>query len=67
MLMIKTCNQIATMRQVKSYRSCPTSTGLPVAEVDKGRMFKEEVSRSRRELRRRWLTNCWEKRHTCCR
>ncbi len=26
---IRDANQVRTMRQVKSYRSCPTSTGLP--------------------------------------
>ena len=29
MLTIKDASQVRTMRQVKSYRSCPTSTGLP--------------------------------------
>jgi hypothetical protein len=67
MVTILTSNQIRTMRHSKSYRSCPTSTGLPIMGVDRGRMLKEEVARGNRELRRRWLTACWKNRHQCYR
>ena len=44
MLTIKDSNQVRTMRQVKSYRSCPTSTGLPMWGAELGRMCQEEVA-----------------------
>jgi hypothetical protein len=67
MLTIKTINQVHTMRHVKSYRFCPTSTGLPIRGVDLGRMVQEEVARCNRELRRRWLAASWGNRCGFCR
>lgn len=56
---IKGANHVRTMRQAKSYRSCPTSTGLPMWGHELGRIYQEEVSRCNRELRRRWLAASW--------
>jgi hypothetical protein len=67
MLILKGANQLRTMRQVKSYRSCPTSTGLPMWGAELGRMSQEEVARCNRELRRRWLAAAWRDRSRCCR
>jgi len=67
MIVLKTMNQVRTMRQVKSYRSCPTSTGLPMWGAELGRMCQEEVARGNRELRRRWLAAAWRLRRRCCR
>jgi hypothetical protein len=67
MLILKGANQLRTMRQVKSYRSCPTSTGLPMWGAELGRMNQEEVARCNRELRRRWLAAAWRDRSRCCR
>ncbi|MDO9071440.1 MAG: hypothetical protein Q7V36_07980 [Deltaproteobacteria bacterium] len=53
------------MRNVKSYRSCPTSTGLPMWGAEIGRMCQEEVARCNRELRRRWLAAAWRNRCGC--
>ncbi len=63
MLTLKTASQVRTMRHVKSYRSCPTSTGLPRWGAELGRMYQEEVARGNRELHRRWLAAGW--RHRC--
>ena len=67
MLTLKGANQLRTMRQVKSYRSCPTSTGLPMWGAELGRMYQEEVARCNRELLRRWLGAAWQDRSRCCR
>ncbi len=67
MLTLKTSDQLRTMRHVKSYRSCPTSTGLPMWGAELGRIYQEEVARCNRELRRRWLAAGWENRFRCCR
>jgi len=50
---------------VKSYRSCPTSTGLPMWGAEMGRMYQEDVARCNRELRRRWLAASWRNRCGC--
>lgn len=55
MLTIKTSDHLLTMRHVKSYRACPTSTGPPLLLVDLGRWCQEEMLLRQRELRRRWL------------
>jgi hypothetical protein len=67
MMLLKNMNQVRTMRQVKSYRSCPTSTGLPMWGAELGRRGQEEVARCHRELRRRWLAAAWQQRRRCCR
>jgi hypothetical protein len=59
MLTLKGVKQLRTMRQVKSYRSCPTATGLPMWGAELGRLGQEEVARGRRERRRRWLAAAW--------
>jgi hypothetical protein len=64
---LKGVKQVRTMRQVKSYRSCPTSNGLPMWGHELGRMYQEEVARGNRELRRRWLAAAWRDRSRCCR
>jgi len=65
MLNLKTSEQLRTMRRVKSYRSCPTSTGLPMWGSELGRMYQEEVARCNRELRRRWRAAAWRDRSGC--
>jgi len=67
MLTLKTSDQLRTRRQVKSYRSCPTSTGLPMWGAEVGRRCQEEVARCNRELRRLWLAASWRNRCRCCR
>ena len=55
MFTIKTADWLRTMRNVKSYRSCPTSTGQPMRLADTGRRCHEEFLLRQRELRHRWL------------
>jgi hypothetical protein len=62
---IRDANQVRTMRQVKSYRSCPTSTGLPMWGQEIGRTYQEEVARCNREFRRLWLAASWRNRSGC--
>jgi len=66
MLTLKTSDQLRTMRHVKSYRSCPTSTGMPMLGLELGRICQEELRRWNREMRRRWLAAAWRNR-CCCR
>jgi hypothetical protein len=66
MLTIKDSHQVRTRRQIKSYRSCPTSTGLPMWGAELGRRYQEEVARGNRELRRCWLAATWAHRRRCC-
>lgn len=67
MFTLMTSNQIKTMRHIKSYRSCPTSTSLSIMGVDRGRMLKEEGGLTHRQAQRRWLADCWGRRPQCCR
>jgi hypothetical protein len=62
MLTLKDSNQVRTRRQVKSYRACPTSTGLPMWGPELGRIYQEEVARCNRELRRSFRDAAWRDR-----
>jgi hypothetical protein len=64
MLIIKTSGCLRTMRNVKSYRSCPTSTGQPMRLADTGRRCQEDFLLRQRELRHRWLAAA--RRRYCC-
>ena len=61
MLSIKTSNHIRTMRNVKSYRSGHTSTGVSMSHEDRGMIFREEERLLQRNKRRRWLISQWNK------
>lgn len=52
MLTLKDVNQLRTMRNVKSYRACPTSTGMPMWCKELGRLYQEEVALSIRKMYR---------------
>lgn len=52
MLTLRDVNQLRTMRNVKSYRACPTSTGMPMWCQELGRLYQEEVALSIREMNR---------------
>jgi hypothetical protein len=64
MLTIKTSDRLRTMRNVKSYRACPTSTGQPMGLADRGRRCQEDFLLRQRELRHHWLAAA--RRHRCC-
>ncbi len=67
MLTLKDASQVRTMRHVKSYRSCPTSTALPMWGAEMGRLHQELLALRTRELHRRWLAAAWRHRFRCCR
>jgi hypothetical protein len=52
MLTLRTSDQLRTMRHIKSYRCCPTSTGPPMWGEEWGRLHREELALCIRELRR---------------
>jgi hypothetical protein len=52
MLNLRDANQLRTMRNVKSYRACPTSTGMPMWCTELGRLYQEELALSIREIHR---------------
>jgi len=62
MISIRTSDVVRTMRGAKSYRSCPTSTGLPMWGAELGRRHQQELARCMRELRHRWLITAWRQR-----
>ena len=52
MLTLRNSDQLRTMRNVKGYRACPTSTGMPMWCKELGRLYQEEVALSIREMHR---------------
>ncbi len=52
MFTLRTSEQLRTMRNVKSYRAAPTSTGMPMWCTELGRLYQEEVALSIREMHR---------------
>ena len=61
MLSIKTSCHIRNMRNVKSYRSCSTFTGVSMSHADKEIIVTETESLLQQNERRRWLISQWNK------
>ena len=59
MLSIKTSSHIRNMRNVKSFRSSPMSTGVSMSHEDRGTIFRETEGLLQRNERRRWLIFQW--------
>jgi len=59
MLSIKTSNHIRNMRNVKSYRSGHTFTGVSMSHADKEIMSRETERLLQRNERRVWLIFQW--------
>ena len=59
MLSIKTSNHIRNMRNVKSYRSGHTFTGVSMSHEDRGMIFCEEERLLQQNDRSRWLIYQW--------
>jgi hypothetical protein len=55
----KSSDHLRTMRHAKGFRSCRTSTGMPMWRAELSRIYQEEVALINRELRRRWLAEAW--------
>ena len=67
MLTIRNSDQMRTMRNVKSYRSSRTSTGVSRELAERRRLFQEEAALAQREWRRRWLAQGWGEHLWYCR
>ena len=65
MLTIRTAAQIRGAHNLRSLRSCASSTGLPMQCVDARRMVHAEAGLANRELHRRWRARQW-KAHAAC-
>lgn len=61
MLSIKTSSHIRNMRNVKSFRSGHTFTGVSMSHADKEIMSRETERLLQRNERRRWLIYQWNK------
>jgi hypothetical protein len=57
---IRSAAQIRGARSLKSFRSCPASTGVPVWRADIYRLLRAEAGLANSELRRRWLAGHWD-------
>jgi len=66
MINIKTSKQIRTMRSLKSFRSCRSTTGASTEHLDRGRIYREEMRLANRELRRQGLEEAWESHLSRC-
>ncbi len=60
MLAIRTAAHIRGARNVKGFRSCAASTGVPTPELDVDRTLRAEAGQSNSESRRRWLARQWQ-------
>lgn len=60
MLTLRTAAQIRGARNLKGFRSCAASTGVPVQGAEARRVVQAEAGVAKSELRRRWLAGQWE-------
>lgn len=60
MLTIRTAAQIRGAHNLRSSRSCASSTGLPMQCVDVRRIVHAEAGLANSELRRQWLARQWK-------
>jgi hypothetical protein len=61
MLTLKSSAHIRTGRNIKGLHACFPSTGLPLVQIDKGRIFFENAALSVRQMRRAWLARLWSR------
>jgi hypothetical protein len=59
MLTLKTSAHIQTSRNIKSFCSCPSSTGLFMGHLEARRQYAQEIRLAHRQLRRLWLEEQW--------
>lgn len=60
MLNIRTASHIRRSPHLKSFRSHPTSTGFGLDQPERRRREWAELRLFAREIRRRWLSACWD-------
>lgn len=59
MLTIKSSAHLRTNRHRRSFRSCPSSTGVPALRVEAGGHLQERIGLANRVSRRIWLEELW--------
>ena len=60
MLTIRTATQIRGIRNLKSFRSCGASTGVPVRRADARRILRAETVVENSQMRGQWLARQWD-------
>ena len=60
MLTIRTAAQIRRIHNLRSFRWCAASTGVPVQCADARRVVQAEAGLANGELRRLWLARQWK-------
>ena len=60
MLTIRTAAQIRGAHNLRSFRWCATSTGVPVRCAGVRRVVQAEAGLANSELRRQWLARQWK-------
>jgi hypothetical protein len=59
MLTLKSSAHLRTNRHRRSFRGCPSSTGVPAWRVEAARHLQEWIGLANRESRRGWLDQLW--------
>lgn len=59
MLTLKSSAHIPTSRLIKNFRSCQSSTGVPLRHVEDRRNYQERIRLADRRQRRAWLERQW--------
>jgi len=59
MLTIRTVAQICGAHNLKGFRSCAASTGVPMRCADARRISQAAADLANSELRRQWLAGRW--------
>jgi hypothetical protein len=67
MLMMKCSSHVQTSRNIKSFHSCRTSTGLPAGHIDLRRICQESAALAGRVIRLSWLARLWGEHMERCR
>jgi len=62
MLTLRSVKHTRTGGNISSFRSCPHSTGMWMAHLDRARIACEEKKLAAREARRLWLGRQWAER-----
>ncbi len=60
MLTMRTLEHVRRTGDVKGFRACPASTGVPVVAAEMRRLLRAEALSAARERRRRWLAAQWQ-------
>lgn len=59
MLTLRSSCHIQTSQQIKGFRACATSSGLPLIRVEVGRLSRGRITLATRRQRRFWLEEQW--------